>query len=252
MPQCRYTVILEPGLANTRRNRLRRRIEDMGFDVQCVAGGEHDYLEVTGMCLPLLTLSPQKWEGVQRVVPLASCYPHASWGAGRGDLVTPTRVTLGNDQDSVHIGAGYFTIVGGPCSVESRESCLELAEAVKSAGAQAFRGGAFKPRTSPYAFQGLEDLGLEILAEVKEQTALPIVTEIMTPEDIGKLPNPGEPLLAAQQGESSARGDQECTAQAFQHEPCAGSCGATGPRGEMRIGAEDRELDDEGAHRQDG
>ena len=79
-----------------------------------------------------------------------------------------------------NIGEGFFNVIAGPCSVESREQLLEVADSVKKSGAKFLRGGAFKPRTSPYSFQGLEDKGLEYLLEAKKATGLPIVTEIMS------------------------------------------------------------------------
>ena len=79
----------------------------------------------------------------------------------------------------VQIGGGHFQIIAGPCSVENREQIIEVAQAVKASGAGMLRGGAFKPRTSPYAFQGLHEKGLELLSEAKRATGLPIVTEIM-------------------------------------------------------------------------
>ena len=82
------------------------------------------------------------------------------------------------------IGAGYFNVMAGPCSVESEEQIVMVAEAVKKAGASFLRGGAFKPRTSPYSFQGLEAEGLKLLLEAKRQTGLPIVTEIMSEKHI--------------------------------------------------------------------
>ena len=80
----------------------------------------------------------------------------------------------------VKIGGGHFAMIAGPCSVESEEQIIEVAEAVKAAGAHILRGGAFKPRTSPYAFQGLKDEGIRMLLKAKEATGLPIITEIMT------------------------------------------------------------------------
>ena len=87
-----------------------------------------------------------------------------------------TVVTIGD----VKIGGGHFAMIAGPCSVESEEQIIEVAEAVKKAGAHILRGGAFKPRTSPYAFQGLKDEGIRMLLEAKQATGLPIITEIMT------------------------------------------------------------------------
>src|SRR5918998_6230600 len=82
------------------------------------------------------------------------------------------------------IGDGYFGIIAGPCSVESEEQTLETARAVAAAGATLLRGGAFKPRTSPYEFRGLGVQGLEILAKAREETGLKIITEVMTPTDV--------------------------------------------------------------------
>jgi 3-deoxy-7-phosphoheptulonate synthase len=82
------------------------------------------------------------------------------------------------------VGSNRLFIAAGPCSVESREQLLETAEAVKKAGAHALRGGAFKPRTLPYSFQGMGEEGLKILAEARDTTGLPIVTEVMSPEDV--------------------------------------------------------------------
>jgi 3-deoxy-7-phosphoheptulonate synthase len=85
------------------------------------------------------------------------------------------------------IGGERITVIAGPCSVESREQILEVARGVKSAGATMLRGGAFKPRTLPYSFQGLGLEGLKLLAEAREETGLPIVTEVMTPEEVGTV-----------------------------------------------------------------
>ena len=97
-----------------------------------------------------------------------------------------------NEQAVLHIagrpiGGPHFSLIAGPCTVESREQVLEAAEAVSEAGATMFRGGAYKPRTSPYAFQGLGQEGLRLLAEAKEQTGLPIVTEVMDARDLDVL-----------------------------------------------------------------
>ena len=85
------------------------------------------------------------------------------------------------------VGDGFFGLIAGPCTVETREQTLETARAVAAAGATILRGGAFKPRTSPYAFQGLGSKGLEILAEAREETGLPIVTELLDPRDVEEV-----------------------------------------------------------------
>lgn len=98
----------------------------------------------------------------------------------RGARPGPTTVTVGD----VRFGADTVVVIAGPCSVESRGQILETAHAVRDAGARVLRGGAFKPRTSPYDFQGLGREGLELLAEAREQTGLLIVTEVMDSLDV--------------------------------------------------------------------
>jgi 3-deoxy-7-phosphoheptulonate synthase len=100
--------------------------------------------------------------------------------AGRRDVDQRTVVRVGE----VEVGAGRPVAIAGPCAVESREQLLETAGAVRAAGADLLRGGAFKPRTSPYAFQGLGEEGLRILAEAREATGLPVVTEVLEPEQV--------------------------------------------------------------------
>ena len=91
-----------------------------------------------------------------------------------------TIVNIGN----VKIGGGYFAMIAGPCSVESEEQIIEVAQAVKAAGADVLRGGAFKPRTSPYAFQGMKGAGIDLLLKAKKETGLPICTELMNMNDL--------------------------------------------------------------------
>ena len=119
--------------------------------------------------------------GVDRVVPILKPYKLASAQITHGE-----RTVL--DIEGRKVGGGHFAMIAGPCTVESREQTLETARVVRDAGATLLRGGAYKPRTSPYAFQGLGQEGLRLLAEAKAETGLPIVTELM---DIGDL----EPVL---------------------------------------------------------
>jgi len=114
--------------------------------------------------------------GVDRVMPISRPYKLASREFSPQD----SRFRL----DGIEIGSPGVVIIAGPCSVESRSQMLEIAQAVKEAGAHALRGGAFKPRTSPYSFQGLGEAGLEILAEARQITGLPTVTEVMSPEQV--------------------------------------------------------------------
>ncbi len=115
--------------------------------------------------------------GVERVVPILKPFKLAS----REVQPQPSEVEI---VPGLAIGGKEFIVVAGPCSVESREQICETAEQVKLSGARLLRGGAFKPRTSPYSFQGMEEDGLKLLAEARERTGLPIVTEVVNPRDV--------------------------------------------------------------------
>ena len=115
-------------------------------------------------------------DGVDRIVPISRPYKLAS----REFITENSSFPL----DGVQIGGDDVVIIAGPCSVESRSQLLEIAWAVREAGAHALRGAVYKPRTSPYSFQGLGEEGLELLAEVRETVGLPVVTEVMSPEQI--------------------------------------------------------------------
>jgi 3-deoxy-7-phosphoheptulonate synthase len=121
-------------------------------------------------------LSLQNLECVEMVQRILQPYKLAS----REIRDQPTQVRV----NGVTIGGNQVVVMAGPCSVESREQVLEVAAKVKAAGATILRGGAFKPRTSPYAFQGLEEEGLKLLAEAKRETGLPVVTEVMEPDKV--------------------------------------------------------------------
>jgi 3-deoxy-7-phosphoheptulonate synthase len=114
--------------------------------------------------------------GVERVTPILQPFKLV------GNEVKPEKSVV--DVGGVTFGGDRFAVIAGPCSVETREQILETARAVKRAGAGLLRGGAFKPRTSPYSFQGLAEEGLKLLMEAREETGLPIVTEVMNPRDI--------------------------------------------------------------------
>jgi 3-deoxy-7-phosphoheptulonate synthase len=114
--------------------------------------------------------------GVEKVVPILQPYKLAS----RAYMDGPTVVKVGD----LEIGGGTIHVMAGPCAVESREQLLQAAQLIRAAGATLLRGGAYKPRTSPYSFQGLEEEGLKLLAEAREQTGLRIVTEVMDPRTV--------------------------------------------------------------------
>src|SRR5207302_2500733 len=115
--------------------------------------------------------------GVDRVVPILKPYKLASVQMTHGEMTVL-------DIEGRKVGGENFALIAGPCTVESREQTLDTARAVRDAGATLLRGGAYKPRTSPYAFQGLGQEGLRLLSEAKAQTGLPIVTELMDARDV--------------------------------------------------------------------
>src|SRR4051794_28480667 len=126
-------------------------------------------------------LGLEGFPGVDHLVPILKPYKLASAQYRRGERTVV-------EVDGRKLGGQYFATIAGPCTVESREVMLDSARVVRDAGAQMLRGGAYKPRTSPYSFQGLGDAGLPLLAEAKEETGLPIVTELMDVRDL-------EPIL---------------------------------------------------------
>jgi 3-deoxy-7-phosphoheptulonate synthase len=121
--------------------------------------------------------SLESMQGVESVVPILKPYKLAS----REVRKEPSVLQI---SDSLAIGGTQLVVMAGPCAVESEDQIIETARAVKAAGAHVLRGGAFKPRTSPYAFQGMKEEGLQVLAKAREATGLPIVTEVMNPETV--------------------------------------------------------------------
>ena len=152
------------------------RLVDAGADAHVTPGKDATVIGVVGDRELLATLPLEGFPGVEQVVPILKPYKLVSREMRRG----PTTI----DVRGRRVGDGYFGLIAGPCSVEYREQTMLAARAVKDAGASMLRGGAFKPRTSPYAFQGLGQEGLDILKEAREETGLPIVTELMDARDV--------------------------------------------------------------------
>jgi 3-deoxy-7-phosphoheptulonate synthase len=154
-----------------------RRLGEFGLQAHISGGAERTVIGVIGVGFPpelpeLMEILP----GVDHVTRITKSFKLAS----REFRPTDTVVEV----SGVRIGTDELVVMAGPCSVESREQLIETAYAVKAAGARILRGGAFKPRTSPYSFQGLGEDGLELLAEAREQTGLPIITEVMETSDV--------------------------------------------------------------------
>ncbi len=151
------------------------RVEELGYKAHIIQGVERTVIAAVGdergkERLQALDSLPH----VEKVYPILQSFKLAGREARKDDSI----VRVGD----VAIGGGDPVVIAGPCSVETRDQILEVAHAVKDAGAHILRGGAYKPRTSPYSFQGLEEEGLKLLKEASEETGLPFVTEVMTPE----------------------------------------------------------------------
>jgi 3-deoxy-7-phosphoheptulonate synthase len=155
---------------------IRKHLEEMGFGSHLSEGVERTIIGAIGNRDVLLAANVEAWPGVERVVPIRSPYKLG----GKEFHPTPSVIEVGK----VKFGGGHFGVIAGPCAVESEEQLMAAAKAVKDAGAGLLRGGAFKPRTSPYSFQGLEEEGLKILKKVGKTTGLGIVTEVVNPNDV--------------------------------------------------------------------
>lgn len=166
-------VIMESQASMRDISAVIARVEDLGFNVHLSEGNQQTVLGIVGTGHPLDHAVFQQMPGVERVVPVKAPFKLAS----RDFQKENTQFSLGEHS----VGGKGLIIMAGPCSVESRSQILETAHAVKEAGAHVLRGGAFKPRSSPYSFQGMGEEGLRYLAEAREQTGLPIVTEVMEP-----------------------------------------------------------------------
>jgi len=164
-------IILKPNPAPKQLESLKEWIKKMGLDIHFSEGKHTSILGLVGDT----SVVDMDLIGAMEIVESVKRIQEPYKAANRKFHPDDTVIEFGN----VKIGGGHFAVIAGPCSVESRAQIIEVAQKVKEAGAVALRGGAFKPRTSPYAFQGLEEEGIKLLIEAKKQTGLPIVTEIM-------------------------------------------------------------------------
>ena len=169
-------IIMRAGATQIQIENVVKRIEKDGFVAHLSDGSERTIIGLIGDDRPIDRRTYEVMEGVEKSVQVLQPFKLVSRDLQDHDSI----VKVGG----VEFGGTGVGIIAGPCSVEDRSQLLESAHAVKEAGAQALRGGAFKPRSSPYSFQGLGEEGLQILAEAREQTGLPVVTEIMTPEQL--------------------------------------------------------------------
>ena len=170
-------IVMKNGAPKEQIDHVIERIVELGYTPHPIYGEKKTVIGAIGdergkFRLESLASVP----GVEAVMPILTPFKLV----GRDLKPEPTTITVGKHT----VGSDEFMLVAGPCSVESREQIMETAKAVRKAGAQYLRGGAFKPRTSPYDFQGLEEDGLKILRDASDATGLKIVTEVITPTDV--------------------------------------------------------------------
>jgi 3-deoxy-7-phosphoheptulonate synthase len=170
-------IVMKEGASNDQIDAVVKRVESVGAAPHVSQGEVLTVIGAIGDRERIANLDLEGAPGVDRVVPIMKPYKLASKQFKHGE---PTVVEV----DGRRVGGNEFSLIAGPCTVESREQLLTTAEAVKECGASMLRGGAYKPRTSPYSFQGLGGEGLRLLAEAKAETGLPIVTELMDQRDL--------------------------------------------------------------------
>ena len=167
-------IVLKPNTSEENITRVENQVKARGLDTHIVRGTE---MTIIGCIGDTTLIDPRLFEVdncVDKVMHVQEPYKLANRAFHPEDSVV--------DIAGVKIGGGHLGLIAGPCSVESYEQVLEIAKAAKASGANLLRGGAFKPRTSPYSFQGLGVEGLDILCAVREEVGLPIVTELMSPQ----------------------------------------------------------------------
>jgi 3-deoxy-7-phosphoheptulonate synthase len=170
-------IVMQTGATKEQVDHVIDRIRELGYTPHPIYGEQKTVLGAIGDERGKFRLeSLASMPGVEAVMPILTPYKLV----GRDLKRERTVIRVGEHT----VGGSQFMLIAGPCSVESREQIITVAKAVKKAGAQYLRGGAFKPRTSPYTFQGLEEDGLKLLKEASEITGLKIVTEVITPTDV--------------------------------------------------------------------
>jgi len=169
-------VVMESGASPDQIEAVVRHIERLGLKASPIPGAHRTAIAVTGRQGSKDPFVVENFPGVKEVIQVTQAYKLVSREAKPDDTVV--------DVGGVDVGGNGVVVVGGPCAVESLDQTRTIAEQVKHAGGQLFRGGAFKPRTSPYSFQGLGEPGLAILARVREEFDLPIMTEAIDQESL--------------------------------------------------------------------
>ncbi len=169
-------VVMSQEATEEQIQRVQDKLQEWGFGIHFSKGVERTILGAIGQKKTGVMESIEAMEGVEKVVPITQPFKLAS----REFQNAPSTVQVGE----AVFGGTKLVVIAGPCAVENEKQMLDTAIAVKKAGAAMLRGGAFKPRTSPYAFQGLEEEGLKILKQVSEEVGLPFVTEVVNPMEV--------------------------------------------------------------------
>ena len=169
-------VVMKQGSPDAAIDGVLQRVEELGLAGHLIRGEERTVIGVVGRTYPEVGQMLENLPGVEEIVPISKPYKLS----GREWHPQDTVVEVGD----LRIGDGGLIVMAGPCSVESEEQLLATARAVRRAGANVLRGGAYKPRTSPYQFRGLGEDGLKLLAAARAETGMPVITEVLTPHDV--------------------------------------------------------------------
>lgn len=169
-------VVMEKNVSDQQIEHIANRVAELGLKSHIIRGTERTVIAAVGDERKIKVESFESYPGVAEVLPILAPYKMASKEL-RGE---PTQIQVLNFK----AGRGAVGVMGGPCSVESEDQIVACARAVRDAGATALRGGAYKPRTSPYSFQGMKEDGLKLLALARQETGLAVVTEVMSTEDV--------------------------------------------------------------------
>ncbi|MBA1335251.1 MAG: 2-keto-3-deoxy-D-arabino-heptulosonate-7-phosphate synthase I beta [Firmicutes bacterium] len=172
-------IVMNPNAAEEDIEKIKRKMKSLGSEIHESKGKNYHLIGLIGDTSGIDPSQIQANRNVEKLIFVQEPYKKAN------RLFHPEKTVV--DVNGRKIGGNEFAVIAGPCSVESEEQIVGIAEDIKESGATFLRGGAYKPRTSPYSFQGLGDEGLELLKLAREKTGLPIVTELMTPDKIGKF-----------------------------------------------------------------
>jgi 3-deoxy-7-phosphoheptulonate synthase len=169
-------IVMQPEATSEDVEHVADRLRDIGAEAHVSPGKSRTVVGAIGDRAAIAQLPFEAFPGVERAVPVVSSFKFVSRDFQADDSIV--------DVGGVKVGSGHLAIIAGPCAVESRDQLFTSAEAAKAGGANILRGDAFKPRTSPYAFQGLGEKGLELLAEAREVFGMPFIAEVVDPRDV--------------------------------------------------------------------